>query len=158
MPLGRGPIQPDRLRLLGLIVLLVIVACADSEPSVTSTTQLSTTSTTLLRSTTTTPAPSTTATAPATTTSTVEDSLDEFRVEGGVVFGGSGQLVVDLGSEVRFVVVTDTADHIHVHGYDLFFDTRPGEAVEIEFVADVPGVFEIELEDSGLLLLELEVS
>ena len=157
MPLGRGPIQPDRLRLLGLIVLLVIVACADSEPSVTSTTQLSATSTTLLRSTTT-PAPSTTATAPATTTSTVEGSLVEFRVEGGVVFGGSGQLVVDLGSEVRFVVVTDTADHIHVHGYDLFFDTRPGEAVEIEFVADVPGVFEIELEDSGLLLLELEVS
>lgn len=88
----------------------------------------------------------------------MDDSRVEIRVEGWVVVEGPGELGVDLGSEVRLIVVTDTADHIHVHGYDLFFDTSPGEEVEIEFVADVPGVFEVELENSGLLLLELEVS
>lgn len=101
---------------------------------------------------------STTTTESASTTSTVDDRPVEVRVEGGAVVVGPGELAVDLGSEVRMMVVTDTADHIHVHGYDLFFDISPGEEVEIEFVADVPGVFEIELEDIGLLLLELEVS
>lgn len=101
---------------------------------------------------------STTTTESASTTSTVDDGPVEVRVEGGAVVVGPGELAVDLGSEVRMMVVTDTADHIHVHGYDLFFDISPGEEVEIEFVADVPGVFEIELEDIGLLLLELEVS
>lgn len=91
-------------------------------------------------------------------TTTLDESAVEIRVEGGAVVEGPGEVLVDLGSEVRLVVSSDTVDHVHVHGYDLFFDVSPGEEVEIEFVADVPGIFEIELEDSGLLLLEIEVS
>lgn len=88
----------------------------------------------------------------------MDDSRVEIRVEGGEVVEGPGELGVEIGSEVRLAVVSDLADHIHVHGYDLFFEAGPGEEIVIEFVADVAGVFEIELEDTGLLLLELEVS
>ena len=136
----------------------MIASCASSETTVSTTVQPPTPSTVLPASTTTTTAPPTTTTSSATTTSTVDEPRVEIRVESGAVVEGPSELEVDLGSEVRLVVVTDTADHIHVHGYDLFFDSNPGEVVEIEFVADVPGVFEVELEESGLLLLELEVS
>lgn len=71
---------------------------------------------------------------------------------------GPEELRVELGSEVRLLVRSDTADHVHVHGYDLFFDVSPAQDVGIEFIADVPGVFEVEFEDTGLLLLEIEVS
>ena len=92
------------------------------------------------------------------TTSTTGLPVIELEVVGGAVVGGPLEVGFDLGSEVRLVLVSDVADHVHVHGYDLFFDVSPGDSTEIEFVADVPGVFEVELEDSGLLLLELEVS
>ena len=63
-----------------------------------------------------------------------------------------------MGESVTLKVTSDVADHVHVHGYDLFTDVAAGDPVTIEFSADIPGVFEVELEDSGLLLLELEVS
>ncbi len=139
--------------------LLLLAGCAGGEEAVTTTT-------TFPPSTTTTPvAPSTsatdlvtTSTIAATTSTTIEERSFEIRVESGAVVGGAGELRVDLGSEVRLVVVADVVDHLHVHGYDLFFDLSPGEEMAIEFVADVPGVFEVELEGAGLLLLELEVS
>lgn len=82
----------------------------------------------------------------------------EIVVEDGAVVGGVETIHVELGSMVRFVVTSDTSDHVHVHGYDLFFDVTPGEETEIMFTADVPGIFEVELEDSHLPLVELEVS
>jgi heme/copper-type cytochrome/quinol oxidase subunit 2 len=45
-----------------------------------------------------------------------------------------------------------------VHGYDLKGDVAPGRPAIIEFTANVPGVFEVELEEAGLKLVELQVS
>ena len=41
--------------------------------------------------------------------------------------------------------------------YDLLADVTPGSPSEIRFTADVPGVFEVELEDSGTFLFEIAV-
>jgi hypothetical protein len=46
---------------------------------------------------------------------------------------------------------------VHVHGYDLTVDTVPGQPVTVEFTADIPGVFEVELEESKLPLTRLQV-
>ncbi len=54
-------------------------------------------------------------------------------------------------------LTADVTDEVHVHGYDYYLDLTPGVAVELAFVADIPGIFEIELEGSGLLLFELVV-
>lgn len=115
------------------------------------------TTTTSARPSTTTALRATTTTAVTTTTSFAASDI-EIRVENGSVVEGPERLEVGLGSDVRLVVRSDATDHVHVHGYDLFFDVGPGEEAQIEFVADVPGVFEVELEEAGVLLLEIEVS
>jgi hypothetical protein len=64
---------------------------------------------------------------------------------------------VRRGREVEIVVRTELADHVHLHGYDLMADVGPGQPGRIAFTADAPGRFEIELEDRGLHIAELEV-
>jgi hypothetical protein len=64
---------------------------------------------------------------------------------------------VGPGAEVVFLVLSDQPGQVHVHGYDLFFDLSPGATVEVRFLADVPGIFEIELEGSQTPLVQLTV-
>lgn len=71
--------------------------------------------------------------------------------------GKETELDVTEGDTVRFRVRSDTADHVHVHGYDLFKDVPAGETVTMRFKADITGVFEIELEDTGRPLARLKV-
>src|SRR5215208_5593176 len=61
--------------------------------------------------------------------------------------GGIEKIKVKKGDEVRLVVKSDTADEIHVHGYDLMKDVEAGGSARFEFKAGIDGNFEIELED-----------
>lgn len=72
----------------------------------------------------------------------------------------SGPAVVEVarGETVSVTVVGDVKGDIHVHGYDLFFAMTPGHVVEIVFEADVAGIFEVEIEQTGLPLFDVEVS
>ncbi len=81
-----------------------------------------------------------------------------LTVAGGRVTGDTGRVAVKRGARVRVTVLADVADEVHVHGYDLMQDTTVGQPVAIEFVADRPGVFEVELEDAGLPLTRLQVA
>ena len=78
-------------------------------------------------------------------------------VAGGKATGDTGRVPVALGSRVRLTVTADVTDEIHVHGYDLHEDTATGTPATLEFVADQPGVFEVELEESRVLLTRLQV-
>ena len=80
------------------------------------------------------------------------------KVEDGEVSGVEGGITVDLGAHVVLTVESDVDEIVHVHGYDLFLEVKAGEPGKLEFMADVPGVFEVEFEDSHLLLFELQVS
>lgn len=93
-----------------------------------------------------------------TTTVPTEEGVTHISVVGGVVEGGPAQIEAALGSELHIVVLSDVADHVHVHGYDLFFELAPGESIDIVLTVDVPGVFEMEMEETGLLIAEIEVS
>jgi|SRR5680860_101001 len=79
------------------------------------------------------------------------------KVKGGKVSGVEDTVEVALGDEVILVVSSDKADEVHVHGYDETDDVSPKERAEIEFTADIPGVFEVELEEATQLLFELQV-
>lgn len=79
------------------------------------------------------------------------------RVADGRVTDRTGSSKVPLGEKVRLRVECDTADEVHVHGYDASALCAPGVAAAITFTADIPGVFEVELENSGLALLDLTV-
>lgn len=150
--------------LLLLVVMLAVAACSDDVADPTTTLADSTTSTSTAPATTATPTTrvTTTTQAPATTTTsaptTTTVDLLEFTigVTGGVVEGPE-RIEVSRGDPVAIVVTADTADEVHLHGYDIFVDVTPDRAARLEFVADIPGVFELELEGARLTLSELEV-
>lgn len=109
-------------------------------------------------------APSPPTTAPAggtavddTITTGPDATVVAVEVTDGSVTGGAGRERIALGESVRLEVTSDVADRVHVHGYDLFEDVGARETAVIEFTADIPGVFEVELEDRHLLLVELQV-
>jgi plastocyanin len=81
----------------------------------------------------------------------------KVAVEGGKVVPSAHREKVPQGDTVRLVVTTDTADEVHVHGYDLKQDVAAGKTGTLEFVADQSGVFEVELEAAALQLVQLEV-
>lgn len=93
------------------------------------------------------------------TTTAAEPSALRVEVEvrdGGPV-GGVERVDVERGERVVLVVRSDVADHVHVHGIDIFRDVAPGSPARLSFRPRTPGVIEVELEDRHLLLAELEV-
>lgn len=58
--------------------------------------------------------------------------------------GGPVEIEAAKGETVRFVVKSDKADDIHVHGYDLERQVGPGKPARFSFKADIEGIFEIE--------------
>ena len=84
--------------------------------------------------------------------------MPRIKVEDGVKTEGLDTLSVRVGETVRFEVEADVVDEIHVHGYDLLFATIPEEEVLVEIVADATGIFEVELEELGLTIVDIEVT
>jgi hypothetical protein len=74
----------------------------------------------------------------------------------GVVVGEE-RVAVARGDEVEIIVVADVADEVHLHGYDYTADVDAGRQAILRFVADLPGIFELELERTRVVLVELEV-
>ena len=137
---------------LGLVVSLFLALSPgdDDEPAPTTTTAAQTTS-----AATTTTAPATTAPA---TTAPEEPEVVTIRLEVSADTAPElRRLSVQRGREVELVVTSELSDHVHLHGYDLTADVGPGLPGTITFTADAPGRFEIELEERGLQLAELEV-
>ena len=81
----------------------------------------------------------------------------DVTIRGAQPVGGIQHLTVDKGAQVVVRVDSDAADEVHVHGYDLMRDVAPGEPAEIRFPARIVGRFEIELEERGTPIAELEV-
>jgi hypothetical protein len=78
-------------------------------------------------------------------------------VRGGEVRGGIQRATVDQGKQVAIVVSSDVADEVHLHGYDKMVDVAPGKPARLALVASIPGRFEVELEDRGLQIADIEV-
>ena len=93
------------------------------------------------------------------TSTTALDDPAQIVIADGQVLGGPLELEVGLGDEVVIQVTSDVDNEVHVHGYDLGFDIGPDHLSEIRFVADIPGIFEIELHDANhTLIAEVTVS
>jgi hypothetical protein len=77
---------------------------------------------------------------------------------GGQVTGTSGREQVRLGEQVVLRVSSDVPEQVHVHGYDLEVDVPAGGSADIPVTASIPGVFEVELHESGKVLYQLRVA
>jgi hypothetical protein len=135
---------------LTIATVLTVAACGgdDSSQATGATTTAATTTTTIS-------GPATSG-EPTTTTEPATPAI-EVRVAGGKVQGGVRREQVRRGDAVVLRVVADVADEVHLHGYDRSADVGPGKPAQISFTADIPGVFEVELEQRKQKLLELEV-
>ena len=127
---------------LALVALLVSVGCGggdDDTPTATSDT----------------PATTAGASSPSTTAST--GTVLSVTVRGGSVVEGGSRQRATLNQPVTIRVTSDVADEVHVHGYEKKFPVAAGQRGEVTFVANIPGVFEVEFERSHKLLFTLEV-
>jgi heme/copper-type cytochrome/quinol oxidase subunit 2 len=138
--------RTQRLSFLGIAVVIAIVAAV-----VLSTTG-SDESGTSAEST-----PAATATAGADETATPTATATP-RPEPPLVTGkGVTKLRFKQGETVRFRVKADTADEVHVHGYDLKKDVEAGKTVTFSFPASITGIFEIEFENAARQIAQLRV-
>jgi hypothetical protein len=92
-----------------------------------------------------------------TTTAGFAGKLIQVRVAGGKVETAERRVTVSRGDRVRVQVESDQADEVHVHGFDLSKQVGPGKPATVEFTANLPGVWEVELEDAKRKLFDLEV-
>jgi hypothetical protein len=79
------------------------------------------------------------------------------RYAGGKVSGVDAVVKVKRGSTVALVVTSDTADEVHLHGYDKSADVSKGGTATITFTATLAGRWEVELEKLGRRLVVLQV-
>lgn len=141
-------------RTLGLLFVAMVVAACGGE-SIDTTTAVPDTTTTIGETTT------TSAVGGDSTSTTTAADQDPYTfdivLEDSEVTGG-GRISVPLGETVTLRFTSDVADEVHIHGYDIFVELEPGATVETSFVADIPGVVELETHNGGLVLANLEAS
>jgi hypothetical protein len=75
----------------------------------------------------------------------------------GKASGDTGRIPVRVNSHVTIQVTSDTADEVHLHGYDIEKELVPGKPSTISFVADQTGIFEVELHKANVVILHLQV-
>jgi FtsP/CotA-like multicopper oxidase with cupredoxin domain len=85
-----------------------------------------------------------------------ERTVIEVTYRDGAVEGPTS-FTVTQGDRVRIIVHADVTDEVHFHGYDLSADVTPEEPAVIDFVANAAGVYEVELENLGEPLFDLEI-
>ncbi|HSD81476.1 MAG TPA: hypothetical protein VLB47_12460 [Solirubrobacteraceae bacterium] len=81
-----------------------------------------------------------------------------IRVEGGAPVGGVTKLDVAEGGRIRFRVVADAADAVHLHGYDVVRQVGPGIRAAFDVEATIEGRFEVELHHSGARIARVDVT
>src|SRR4029079_16535675 len=149
-----------------LIVFVVLRGNDDNGGSSSSSAPQTTATSTGADSTASDPASGSTSTATSTTTPSTgspstptppEPAVQTVRVVNGQPAGGIKTISYTKGDQIRLKVQSDTADEIHVHGYDMKKDVTAGGSVEFDFKATIEGRFEVELENAGTQIAMLEV-
>lgn len=135
---------------------LVASGCGDdSEPASSSKDEAATTTTSTDTSTT---EASTTETSPPEIENEDDGKSFVATIKNGQPVGGPQVWRAAKGDKVRIVVTSDTTDELHLHEpYDISKDVEAGGSGTLEFVADISGSTELELEEAGVLIGNLEV-
>jgi hypothetical protein len=135
--------KTQRLTFLGIAVVIAIVAevvLVGGEETGTSTAE-------------TTPSPTPTATESGTPSATPTPPPPPL-LQGGKVT----KLEFTAGETVKFRVVSDVPEEVHVHGYNIAKDLEPGKVATVSFPATITGIFEIEYEHAGEQIGQLQVN
>ena len=148
---------------LAAMVALFIVLQPTGSDEETTTTAASQTSSAPTSTATTPVAPAATTSTQTTPTTTAaapppKPAAKRIAVKGLKPVGGVEDLEFDKGETIRFVVTSDQAENVHLHGYDVERDVGPGKSARFSVKADIEGIFEVELENSAVPIAELTVN
>jgi hypothetical protein len=94
---------------------------------------------------------------PETAPPAAEPLVAEYRLERGQRVEGPEVIRARQGDLLGIDVTSDQADELHLHGYDLSADLKPGEPARLRFSASLTGRFELELHHHHTVLAVLEV-
>lgn len=83
--------------------------------------------------------------------------VPEIAVRGGEPDGGIRELTLRKGERIRFTVVSDAPDDVHLHGYDVELPVAPGRPARFDVPAEIEGIFEAELHHSGAQIASVTV-
>jgi len=81
----------------------------------------------------------------------------DLVIKGGRLVEGPTVIQVHQGDDVIIRLLSDAADELHLHGYDLHIKTKPGQTVSLQFTAAKTGRFGYELHHAKAELGALEV-
>jgi hypothetical protein len=141
--------KTQRLTFLGIAVVIAIVAVivlTGGDETGTSTAE-------------TTPSPTPTATPDEPAAETATPTRTPTPPPPPLLKGGKvTKLELTEGETVKFRVVSDTPEEVHVHGYDIARDLEPGKVTTVSFPATITGIFEIEYEHAGEQIGQLRVN
>lgn len=81
----------------------------------------------------------------------------EITVTGEQVSPPPTQVDLAVGETLRLVITSDHATELHAHGFEVETDVPAGKPTTVELTGSAPGVYEVELHDPDLLLLQVAV-
>jgi hypothetical protein len=84
--------------------------------------------------------------------------LPQVVVKNGEPRDGVVDLNFNQGETIRFSVMSDVEDEVHVHGYDVSKEVAAGGTAKFSFPAEITGVFEVELEQTAVPIANLQVN
>jgi hypothetical protein len=77
--------------------------------------------------------------------SNVDTGVQRFVVKGSDVEGGARDVTVNKGDHVTLEATANFDFALHLHGYEIEKEGKPGQTVRISFPANIDGEFEIEV-------------
>lgn len=86
-----------------------------------------------------------------------QPTVVKITVVKGRPVGGVKRPTVKKGTIVRFVIVTDKGEEVHLHGYDVERKMTRGKPTVLRVVTKIPGRFELEMHGPDALLAQLTV-
>lgn len=83
--------------------------------------------------------------------------LLDVTLAGGRATGVEQRVDAQAGERLVLKITSDSAEEVHVHGYDLYADLAPGRAAQLSFPADLLGSYVVELHRAQRPLFQLRV-
>jgi hypothetical protein len=88
---------------------------------------------------------------------TSRQNVFDLQIKGGRAVAGPVLLQVHEGEQVTLNIKSDSADELHLHGYDLHAHITPDQTATLQFTANHTGRFGMELHRAHTELGALEV-
>ncbi len=77
--------------------------------------------------------------------SSVDTGVQRYDVKGSTIQGGPRDVTVNKGDKVKIAATANFDFALHIHGYEIEKEGKPGQTVQVSFPADVDGEFELEV-------------